>query len=106
MGISIEYMFELVSLPHSRAVPFPALTPSDVLLRPVAAPQEDAVWSLAPRMVELAVRGGGWAVARVLAWAWNPAGRPVLWRCAVDLGDGVVTWLLYDCRLMRPVPGR
>lgn len=97
-------MFELVSMPPARATPLPALAPGDVPLRPVAAPDEDAVWSLAPRAVELAVRGGGWTPARVLAWAWNPTGRPVVWICAVDLG-GPVAWYAYDCRLLRPVDG-
>jgi hypothetical protein len=100
-GTSVECMFELVSVPPVRVTAFPALAPADVLLRPVAAPDEDAVWSLAPRTVELAVRGGGWAVARVLAWTWNPTGKPVLWKCAVDLG-GTVVWFGYDARLLRP----
>lgn len=97
----IEFMFELIFVPPVRVTAFPSLAPADVLLRPVAAPDEDAVWSLAPRAVELAVRGGGWAVARVLAWAWNPTGKPVVWKCAVDLGSTVI-WFGYDARLLRP----
>jgi hypothetical protein len=76
-----------------------------VLLRPVDPPDTDVMWSTSARTVLLAVHGGGWARARVLAWTWNPAGRPVLWRCAVDLGDDHVGWYGYDARLMRPTPG-
>ncbi|MEY9961362.1 hypothetical protein [Streptacidiphilus sp. MAP5-52] len=94
----IEQIFEL-SRSASRSLA------DAVLLRPVPAPGPDAVWSTSARPVLLAVRSGGWAAARVLAWTWNPTGKPVLWRCAVDL-DGTVVWLGYDARLMRPlVPG-
>jgi hypothetical protein len=87
----------------------PALMGADaVRLRPTDPPGPGAAWSTRARPVLLAVRGGGWVAARVLAWTWNPdPGQPVEWRCAVDLGGGTVDWLAYDCRLMRPVvPGR
>jgi hypothetical protein len=98
----MERMFETVS-----ASPPPAALPSGadaVLLRPVGPPDSDSVWSTLERTMLLATRGGGWIPARVLAWTWNPTGRPVLWRCAVDLGDDRVCWYGYDARQMRPAP--
>ncbi|WP_042404776.1 hypothetical protein [Streptacidiphilus carbonis] len=83
--------------------PTPLRQAPAVLLHPVDPPDADAVWSTSARTVLLAVRGGGWTVARVLAWTWNPTGKPVVWRCAVDLG-GTVGWFGYDARWLRPVP--
>ena len=94
-------MFYSVSLSPIRPTRGPALA-DGLLLRSVAAPGPDEVWSLVSRTVLLTVRGG-WARAQVLAWTWNPDG-PVLWRCAVDLG-GRVGWFAYDVRLVRPAPG-
>lgn len=94
-------MFELVHAPESRHRFAPPAVPSDgLLLRPVAAPSADEVWSFAPCTVEVAARDG-WRVVRVLAWTWNPSG-PILWRCAFDLGGGV-SWYAYDARRIRPV---
>ncbi|MFC1428516.1 hypothetical protein ACEZCY_35680 [Streptacidiphilus sp. N1-12] len=93
-------MFERASsVSPIRPTTRPTRTLADsLLLHPVAAPGPDAVWSLSPRPVLMAVRGGGWVEVPVLAWAWNPAGGPVLWRCAVDLGAGQVGWFAYDVR--------
>lgn len=96
-------MFERASVSQPRLTP-PTLADA-VLLRPVDPPDAGAAWSTSARPVLLAVRGGGWASARVLAWTWNPSGRPVVWRCVVDLGDDRVGWYAYDARLVRPAPG-
>ncbi|MFC1435981.1 hypothetical protein ACEZDB_35650 [Streptacidiphilus sp. N1-3] len=94
-------MFENASVSPIRPTFRPLRTLADaLLLRPVDAPGPDAVWSLAPGPVLAAVRGGGWVRLRVLAWTWNPAGDPVVWRCAVDLGAGQVGWFAYDARLV------
>ncbi|MEY9965015.1 hypothetical protein ABIA33_003057 [Streptacidiphilus sp. MAP12-16] len=46
------------------------------------------------------MRDGSWEEGVVWAWSWNAAGRPVQWRCQVELG-GHVSWYVHDGRLMR-----
>ncbi|MBF9072716.1 hypothetical protein [Streptacidiphilus fuscans] len=50
----------------------------------------------------VAMRDGSWEEAVVWAWAWNESGRPVRWRCQVEVG-GHVSWYRHDGRLIRPV---
>jgi len=96
----IERMFDTDWIESSPGAS-PALG-SAIMLRRVAPPDSRAMWSLSARTVLLAAQGNSWVPARVLAWTWNPSGRPAVWRCAVDLG-GQVDWYAYDPRLLRPL---
>ena len=53
------------------------------------------------REVLVAMEDGSWEEAVVWAWTWNEAGRPVRWRCQVEVG-GHVSWYVHDDRVIRP----
>jgi hypothetical protein len=68
----------------------------------LAQPPSDAdPRSTRRRDVLVAMRDGSWREAVVWAWAWNSVGRPVEWRCRMEIG-GHASWYVYDHRLIRP----
>jgi hypothetical protein len=76
-----------------------------VLLVRAEPPAATDVCSTRRREVMVAMSDGSWEEAVVWAWTWNETGRPVRWRCQVEVG-GHVSWYLYDDRVIRAVdPG-
>ena len=58
------------------------------------------------REVLVAMDDGSWEEAVVWAWTWNEIGRPVQWRCQIEVG-GHISWYVHDDRVIRPTtPGR
>lgn len=100
----LERMFENLQAPS------PALhqgVPQDwpVLLLRAAPPGPTEPYSSDRREVLVATGGGRWSKAVIWAWAWNEIGRPVRWRCQLEV-EGQVGWYCHDGRLIRStVPG-
>jgi len=56
------------------------------------------------REVYVALADGSWKEAVAWAWTWNEAGRPVQWRCQLEI-EGRVSWYAYDYRSIEPAGG-
>lgn len=72
------------------------------LLVPAPPPQTTDPCSTRRRDALVAMRDGSWEEAVVWAWTWNEVGRPVQWRCQVEIG-GHVSWYVHDYGLIRIV---
>lgn len=71
-----------------------------VRLSCAAAPGRDEPCSTRRRDAYVAMVDGSWEEAVVWAWTWNAEGKPVRWRCQVEIG-GHVRWYSYDEHLIR-----
>ncbi len=55
------------------------------------------------RDIHVAMRDGTWQDSVAWIRAWNTAGRPVVWRCQIEIG-GHAAWYVYrgdDLRVVR-----
>ncbi|WP_152628235.1 hypothetical protein [Streptacidiphilus neutrinimicus] len=76
-----------------------------VRLRCAAAPAAADPCSTRRRDALVAMADGTWEEAVVWAWTWNGEGRPVEWRCQIEVG-GHVRWYLHDESLIRTLDPR
>lgn len=97
--LTIESMFDSYPAP-SRSLNQEVPSDWPVLLNQADAPTEDDQCSTRRRDALVAMRGGSWQEAVVWAWTWNSTGRPVHWRCQVEIG-GHVAWYEYVDALIR-----
>lgn len=71
-----------------------------LLLPPGPAPEPGASVTAGMRSALVGLQGGTWCEAVVWAWTWNATGRPVQWRCQIEVA-GIVHWYYHDDRLLR-----
>lgn len=73
-----------------------------LLLTRAEPPADGDRCSTRRRDVVVAMSDGGWEEAVLWAWTCDETGRPVRWRCQIEVG-GHVSWYVHDRLLIHPV---